>query len=79
MQGANERDRWGYGGVIVYVNAWNNYDAYDLACPDCCTRGLRERCICTGERPSARIAARSITYTTERLSRRMVQKRHCCV
>ena len=48
VQGANERDRWGYGGVIVYVNAWNNYDAYDLACPDCCTRGLRERCVCTG-------------------------------
>lgn len=48
IQGPNERDRWGYGGVIIYVNAWNQYDAYDLACPDCCTRGLRVRCECTG-------------------------------
>jgi hypothetical protein len=48
IQGPNERDRWGYGGVLVYINAWSNYDAYDLACPDCCTRGQRVRCECTG-------------------------------
>lgn len=36
-------DRWGYGGVLVYVSI-NGYDAYDLACPYCASRGKCSPC-----------------------------------
>ncbi|MBQ6723973.1 MAG: hypothetical protein IJQ84_05625 [Paludibacteraceae bacterium] len=37
-------DRWGYGGVLVYINLLGNYDAYDLACPYCASKGQCQRC-----------------------------------
>ena len=40
-------DAWGYGGVVVFVSIYG-YDAYDLACPYCASRGLRKSCIIDG-------------------------------
>lgn len=36
-------DRWGYGGVVVYVSSIG-YDAFDLACPYCAERGYCHSC-----------------------------------
>ena len=45
VQAAAERDYWGFGGVVLCVNAWGNYDAYDLTCPNCYgTMGVFSRC-----------------------------------
>lgn len=37
-------DMYGYGGVILYINLFGNYDAYDLACPYCAEHGLCRPC-----------------------------------
>lgn len=37
-------DAWGYGGIVVYVNMFGNFDAYDLACPYCAARGTCSPC-----------------------------------
>ena len=37
----------GYGGVLVYVSV-NGYDAYDLACPYCASKGQCSTCIIDG-------------------------------
>ena len=42
----NATDMWGYGGVIVYVNYQNGYDAYDLCCPNCAA--LKQSCTIDG-------------------------------
>lgn len=34
----------GYAGVVVYIDTWSNYNAWDLACPYCAGRGLRRVC-----------------------------------
>ena len=47
-------DAWGYGGVLVYVsmvndnNPYLSYDAYDLACPYCASRGKKSPCTIDG-------------------------------
>ena len=28
-------DRFGYAGVVVYIDGNGNYSAYDMACPNC--------------------------------------------
>lgn len=38
-------DRWGYAGVVIYINMMGGYDAYDLCCPNC----VYERQSCTVE------------------------------
>ena len=38
----------GYGGVVVYININKGYDAYDLACPYCASRGLKQPCEING-------------------------------
>ena len=30
-----ETDRFGYAGVVVYIDGNGNYSAYDMACPHC--------------------------------------------
>ena len=30
-----ETDRFGYAGVVVYIDGNGNYSAYDMACPNC--------------------------------------------
>ena len=30
-----ETDRFGYAGVVVYIDGFGNYGAYDMACPNC--------------------------------------------
>lgn len=42
-------DAWGYGGVVVYVSS-NGFDAYDLACPYCASRGSCHTCSVDGAR-----------------------------
>ena len=37
-------DMFGYGGVIIYINMFGNYDAYDLACPYCAAHSLCVPC-----------------------------------
>ena len=37
----------GYGGVLVYVSM-NGYDAYDLGCPYCASKGQRTTCTIDG-------------------------------
>lgn len=37
-------DAIGYGGVIVYIDINGQYNAFDLACPDCAGRGKRNPC-----------------------------------
>lgn len=37
-------DAYGYGGVIVYVDMWGNYNAWDLACPNCAAHGRKRPC-----------------------------------
>lgn len=36
-------DAYGYGGVLAYISM-NGYDAYDLACPYCASRGYKRSC-----------------------------------
>ena len=31
----NATDMYGYAGVLVYINCFGQYDAYDLCCPNC--------------------------------------------
>ena len=31
----NATDMYGYGGVVLYINMFGTYDAYDLGCPVC--------------------------------------------
>lgn len=38
----------GYGGVVVYVNMFGSFDAYDLACPYCAQHGLQQPCTIDG-------------------------------
>ena len=40
-------DAWGYGGILVYISSMG-YDAYDLACPYCASRGLCRTCLVDG-------------------------------
>ena len=40
-------DACGYGGVLVYVDLFG-YAAYDLACPYCASRGLKQPCEING-------------------------------
>ena len=40
-------DAWGYGGVVAYVSLYG-YDAYDLACPYCASKGQRCACVVEG-------------------------------
>lgn len=40
-------DACGYGGVLVYVDLFG-YSAYDLACPYCASRGLKQPCEING-------------------------------
>ena len=35
---------YGYGGVLVYIDINGNYNAWDLACPYCASRGLMRPC-----------------------------------
>lgn len=37
-------EAYGYGGVLVYIDGWSNYNAWDLACPYCAARGLKRVC-----------------------------------
>lgn len=37
-------DAYGYGGVVVYIDMFNTYHAFDLACPYCAGRGKRQSC-----------------------------------
>lgn len=37
-------DAIGYGGVVVYIDINGQYNAFDLACPDCAGRGKRMPC-----------------------------------
>lgn len=30
-----ETDRFGYAGVVVYIDGFGSYSAYDMACPHC--------------------------------------------
>ena len=30
-----ETDRFGYAGVVVYIDGFGTYNAYDMACPHC--------------------------------------------
>ena len=30
-----ETDRFGYAGVVVYIDGFGTYSAYDMACPHC--------------------------------------------
>ncbi len=36
-------DAYGYGGVLAYISM-NGYDAYDLACPYCASKGYKSSC-----------------------------------
>lgn len=31
----NATDMYGYAGVVVYINSFSEYTAYDLCCPNC--------------------------------------------
>ncbi len=41
---ALDTDYFGYGGVVIYVNMLGGYDAYDMACPYCASRGYAHTC-----------------------------------
>lgn len=41
-------DAIGYGGVVVYIDINGQYNAFDLACPNCAGRGRREPCYVDG-------------------------------
>lgn len=45
---ASALDMFGYGGVLIYVNPWSMYDAWDLACPYCAEHGKRVPCTVDG-------------------------------
>lgn len=36
-------DRWGYGGIVVYVSL-GGYVAFDLGCPYCAAHGIKSPC-----------------------------------
>lgn len=40
-------DAYGYGGVVAYVDMFG-YSAYDLACPNCASKGLCQPCSIDG-------------------------------
>lgn len=49
-------DRFGYAGVVVYIDGFGNYSAYDMACPHCVKQdkpvevdGMFATCPCCGE------------------------------
>ena len=42
----NATDMYGYAGVLVYINSFGTYDAYDLCCPNCAS--LRVPCTIDG-------------------------------
>ncbi len=37
-------DAYGYGGVVLYVDMLGNYNAWDIACPNCASKGRRQPC-----------------------------------
>ena len=41
-------DAYGYGGVVVFVNMFGGYDAYDLACPNCAGKARKSPCMIDG-------------------------------
>lgn len=41
-------DMYGYGGVVLYINLFGGYDAYDLACPNCAEHGRCQPCTVDG-------------------------------
>lgn len=47
VQPVSMTDAWGYGGVLAYVSM-TGYNAYDLACPYCASRGLCRTCTIDG-------------------------------
>ena len=49
-------DAWGYGGVVVYVSS-NGFDAYDLACPYCASRGYCNACSVDGARAACPVCS----------------------
>lgn len=41
-------DAYGYGGVVVYIDMLGNYNAFDLACPNCAAKGRCMPCTVDG-------------------------------